>query len=197
MTLFSTPSEHPLRSVSFAVIDFETTGINPQKDRILQMAAVIVTGAGEVIHSFDTVVKPEQPEEYEHGAEHIHGISREHVAHGMPLSEALEKLWSLSEGHVITAHNARFDIGFLHAETQRMGMSQRVNTFLDTLTLARRADTEKTRKHSLGALCQHYGIELDHAHHALADATATAQLLLQLLTEMGIDKPEQISQLLS
>lgn len=197
MTTSPTPSLDSLQNLSFAVIDFETTGINPKKDRILQMAAVIVNGAGEVVDSFDTVVRPTHPEEYEHGAEHIHGISREQVASGMPLPDALEKLWSISEGKVITAHNARFDIGFLHAETERIGLSRQVETFLDTLSLARHADKERARKHSLGALCAHYGIELDHAHHALADATATAELLIHLLREIQIENSDQLLNWLS
>ncbi len=186
-----------MREMSFAVIDFETTGINPKRDRILQMAAVIVNGAGEILDTFDTVVKPQHPEEYEHGAEHIHGISRQQVENGMPLTEALEKLWALSQDKVITAHNARFDIGFLHAETQRIGLTHQVETFLDTLALARQADTQRERKHSLGALCEHYGIELINAHQALADATATAELLIRLLKEMNIQQADQIQALLS
>ncbi len=50
----------------FAVIDFETTGLNPATDRILQMAAVVVDITGHVVDSFDTIVKPEQPSEYTH-----------------------------------------------------------------------------------------------------------------------------------
>jgi DNA polymerase III epsilon subunit-like protein len=96
-----------LRNVSFAVVDCETTGVNPETDRILQVAAIIVNGEGEVVDQFDTVVRPESPENYTHGAEHIHGISKEQVENGMPLREALEKLWTISSGNVFTAHNAR------------------------------------------------------------------------------------------
>ena len=184
-----------LRNVSFAVVDCETTGVNPETDRILQVAAIIVNGEGEVVDQFDTVVRPESPESYTHGAEHIHGISKEQVEKGMPLREALEKLWTISSGNVFTAHNARFDIGFLHAESERVGLSNRIDTHVDTLALARKTDAEKTRRHTLDALCEHYGIEREKAHDAKADATATAELLIHLMKEMGVERSDQLPDL--
>ena len=184
-----------LRNVSFAVVDCETTGVNPETDRILQVAAIIVNGEGEVVDQFDTVVRPESPESYTHGAEHIHGISKEQVEKGMPLREALEKLWTISSGNVFTAHNARFDIGFLHAESERVGLSNRIETHVDTLALARKTDAEKTRRHTLDALCEHYGIEREKAHDAKADATATAELLIHLMKEMGVERSDQLPDL--
>ena len=188
----STASE-TLRNVSFAVVDFETTGLNPETDRIVQLAAIIMNGEGDIIDSFDTIVKPESPSEYQHGAEHIHGISTEQVANGMPLRKALEQLWSISSGNVFTAHNAAFDLGFLHAESERVGIEGRIEFHIDTLELSRRttgADT--TRRHNLFALCEHYGIERDQVHDAKSDATATAQLLMHLVKELGVETPDQV-----
>ena len=184
-----------LRDVSFAVVDFETTGVNPNTDRVIQMAAVVVNGHGEIIDSFDTVVKPESPSDYTHGAEHVHGISREQVDNGMPLRQALQKLWEISEGNLFTAHNARFDLGFLHAESERVGISRTVERHIDTLALARWVDSDRTRKHSLTALCEHYGIERDKAHDARSDATATAELLVHLMREMDVRSPDQLPDL--
>ncbi|MSO15812.1 MAG: 3'-5' exonuclease [Ilumatobacteraceae bacterium] len=185
-----------MRNVSFAVVDFETTGLNPETDRIVQLAAVIVNGAGDIIDSFDTIVKPESPAEYHHGAEHIHGISAEQVSSGMPLREALEHLWSISAGNVFTAHNAPFDLGFLHAESERVGIEGQVEIHIDTLELSRRTTgTDTTRRHNLFALCEHYGIERDQVHDAKSDATATAQLLMHLIKELGVETPDQVSEL--
>jgi DNA polymerase-3 subunit epsilon len=183
-----------MRDVSFAVVDFETTGLNPETDRIVQLAAIIMNGEGDIIDSFDTIVKPESPSEYQHGAEHIHGISAEQVASGMPLRKALEQLWSISSGNVFTAHNAAFDLGFLHAESERVGIEGRIEFHIDTLELSRRttgADT--TRRHNLFALCEHYGIERDQVHDAKSDATATAQLLMHLIKELGVETPDQVA----
>lgn len=188
--------EDPLRNISFAVVDFETTGVNPTTDRIVQAAAVVVNGLGEVVESFDTVVKPESPDEYVHGAEHVHGISAEQVARGMPLRQALQKIWDISDGKLFAAHNARFDINFLHAESQRVGLDKTVDGHVDTLALSRLTDAERSRRHTLEALCEHYGIERERAHDALADASATAELLVRLLRELGVENPDQLSELL-
>lgn len=184
-----------LKDVSFAVVDFETTGVNPSTDRIVQLAAIVVNGEGEIVDEFDTVVKPESPDNYTHGAEHIHGISESQVAEGMPLSQALRKLWDISSGNVFTAHNARFDIGFLHAESERIGLNERIDSHIDTLSLARKIDAEKTRRHSLEALCEHYGIQREKAHDAKADATATAELLMHLMRDLGVNSPDQLPDL--
>jgi DNA polymerase III epsilon subunit family exonuclease len=185
-----------MRNVSFAVVDFETTGLNPEIDRIVQLAAVIVNGDGDIIDSFDTIVKPENPDKYQHGAEHIHGISAEQVSSGMPLRIALEKLWDISAGNVFTAHNAQFDLGFLHAESERVGINGHVEVHIDTLELSRRTTgADNTRRHNLFALCEHYGIERDKVHDARSDATATAQLLIHLMKEIGVETPDQVSEL--
>lgn len=182
----------PIADTLFAVVDLETTGFDPRKDRIVQMAAVVVDGRGTVVDSWDTVVRPESPETYEHGAEHVHGISREMVENGMPLRDALDRIWTLAEGRVFTAHNARFDISFLEAESQRVGLDRQVERHVDTLELARRADRERARKHSLQALCEHYGVERERAHEALSDARATASILLRLIEEIGAVSTDQL-----
>lgn len=186
------PEATPIADTVFAVVDLETTGFNPQKDRILQMAAVLVNGRGEVVDTFDTVVKPESPEQYEHGAEHVHGISREMVQNGMPLRDALKLIWSFTDGKVFTAHNAKFDISFLEAESERVGMKREVRNYLDTLALAREADSDRQRKHSLQALCDHYGVTVERAHEAMSDAKATATILLKLIDELGVRSTDQL-----
>jgi len=186
-------SPRRIEDTLFTVVDLETTGFDPGKDRIVQMAAVVVDGKGTVVDSWDTVVRPESPEHYEHGAEHVHGISREMVEKGMPLRDALHRIWSFTEGRVFTAHNARFDISFLEAESRRVGMDKKVEWHVDTLQLARMADQERSRKHSLQALCEHYGIERERAHEAMSDARATATILTKLLQELGVRSTDQLS----
>lgn len=186
------PEATPIEDTVFAVVDLETTGFNPQKDRIVQMAAVLMNGRGEVVDTFDTVVKPESPEQYEHGAEHVHGISREMVQNGMPLRDALSHIWSFTDGKVFTAHNARFDISFLEAESERVGMKRQVTNYLDTLVLAREVDSDRQRKHSLQALCEHYGVTVERAHEAMSDAKATATILLKLIDELGVRSTDQL-----
>lgn len=178
--------------VCFAVVDVETTGLDPETDRILQVAAVVVDASGSILESFDTIVKPENPATFANGAEHVNRISAEQVMGGMPLSEALTKVWQMSRGRRFTAHNAPFDIGFLHAESRRVGIDERVDSWIDTLALARRTDAERSRRHSLSALCEHYGISREREHEALSDATATAELLFHLSRDIGLSSPAEL-----
>lgn len=185
-----------VHDITFVVVDCETTGVSPHSDRILQIAAVVVNAQGDLIDSFDTIVRPESPSEYVHGAEHIHGISPLHVQQGMPLRRALERLVEISDGRIFTAHNAPFDVGFIHAEAERVGITHRFERYIDTLTLSRRLDTEKSRRHTLDALCEHYGVVRERAHEALSDATATAVVLTHLLREMNVTSADQVFELL-
>ena len=112
------------------------------------------------------------------------------------VSSVSEKLWGISAGNVFTAHNAQFDLGFLHAESERVGINEHVEVHIDTLELSRRttgADT--TRRHNLFALCEHYGIEREKEHDAKSDATATAQLLMHLMKELGVETVDQVAEL--
>ncbi|MFM8870040.1 MAG: exonuclease domain-containing protein [Actinomycetota bacterium] len=182
---------------SCVVVDLETTGLDPATCRVIQMAALVVEPNGHVSRTFSTVVRPENPSEYEHGAEHIHGISANDVSHGMSLSEAFNHLLSLLPLGVFAGHNASFDLGFLHAEAARLGLTFPVVQHIDTLAVSRRSDPEKLRSHRLSELCVHHNIVLDGAHTALGDATATARLLSALLREADISSVDQLPLVLS
>ncbi len=182
------PTERPevsLEDTLFAVVDVETTGLDPESDRILQVAAVVVDSTGRIVEEFDTVVKPEFPDEYEHGGEEIHQIARETVEKGMPLSAALENVMSVVDGRLFTAHNAMFDLGFLRAESRRVGREWTISQYVDTLELSRRTDSSGDRRHNLEALCKYYGVSRERAHEAVADARAAASILVRLIDELG------------
>lgn len=174
----------------FTVVDVETTGLDPASHRIIQLAAVRIGWDGTIVDSFDTIVRPENPARYRHGAEHIHGISAEQVAGGMPVGRALLRLEESLRGSVLVGHNVRFDIGFLAAESARTGVSLPLTSWIDTLWLARQLDPDRTESHRLPALCERFGIPITRSHDALADATATASLLVALLPRHGVSTPE-------
>lgn len=177
------------QSTHFTVVDVETTGLDPATSRVIQLAAVRIGWDGQVVDTFDTIVRPENPDSYEHGAEHVHGISAAQVAEGMPAGEALLRLRHCLEGSVLAGHNVRFDIGFLAAEGARTGVSIPMTSWIDTLWLARQLDPDRTHSHRLSALCERFGIPVTRSHDALADATATASLLMTLLPHHGVRSP--------
>ena len=182
---------------TFTVVDVETTGLNPQQHRVIQVAAVRMSFDGEVIDTFHSIVRPECPDEYHHDAEHIHGISSDAVAQGMPLRDAMHKLGQSLTNSVLVAHNAKFDIGFLRAESERVGYELPINSHIDTLALSRRLDTENQHSHRLSDLCERYDISIARAHDAAEDAGATASLLLKMLPELGVTSADQLPTLFS
>jgi DNA polymerase-3 subunit epsilon len=194
-------SAEPISDMLFTVVDCETTGFYAETNRVIQLGAVIVSGSGNIHSRFDTIVRPECPEEYQHDAEHIHGISADQVRLGTPLRQALQQLVDFGAGHCFVAHNAPFDVGFLRAEAHRVSMGNTVEpwlvTAIDTVSLSRRIDPDKVRSHKLGSLCEHYGVDPGQSHNALSDATATALLLPKLLADLQITRRDQLAELVA
>lgn len=168
-------SEKPL-----AALDFETTGIRPQEDRIVEAAFVIVGRDGKPLEgSFHTIVNPgiEIPEE----AAKVHGITTERAQkEGVPPEKALKHLASLIEVNVyfnypIVIYNAPFDWPLLSAEARRHGVDvPRDVKLVDPLCIDRFHDRYRKGGRTLEAVAAHYGVILENAHSAFADAVATA-----------------------
>jgi DNA polymerase-3 subunit epsilon len=77
-----------------------------------------------------------------------------------------------------------------------VGIKSRVEVHIDTLELSRRiSGADTTRRHNLFALCEHYGIKRDKVHDAKSDATATAELLMHLMKEIGVETADQLAEL--
>ena len=157
------------------VLDFESTGLNTGKARIIEIGAVKLEG-GEVTDTFEQLVDPEQtlgPEITE-----ITGISDAMLIGQPKAAEALPKLLEFIGDAPIAAHNARFDASLLKAELKRLGL-ERTGPVLDTLAYARKLYPEM-KSFRLAALCKHLGVSLKNAHRAVHDATATALCLKRM-----------------
>ena len=167
------------------VLDFESTGLNTAKARIIEIGAVKLTG-GTVGESFEQLVDPEEalPEKITE----ITGITDANLQ-GMPkAAEALPRLLEFIGDCPVAAHNASFDLNLLRAELKRLGMAYS-GPVLDTLTYARKL-YPKLKSYRLGALCKHLGVSLKNAHRAVHDAAATAQCLARMFAETREKYPE-------
>jgi DNA polymerase III subunit epsilon len=160
----------------FAIIDIESTGGDPKKDRITEIAIFIHNGQ-RVIEQFCTLVNPETYISPFIVA--LTGISNEMVAEAPKWEEVAEKIDALTKGRVFVAHNVRFDYSFVSNEYKRMG--QRFHRRqLCTVRLSR-AILPNLTSYSLGRLCQQVGIPVEHRHRAFGDGAATAELFNVLL----------------
>ncbi|MEY4400851.1 MAG: hypothetical protein RL072_716 [Actinomycetota bacterium] len=171
----------PIQNVRFAVVDTETTGLSTDDDRVLQIGVVVALGNGVIEHQFVTYLRRLTWGLGHVGAYHVHGITRRQLRKGMKPVEALEKMNVLIDGCVFTAHNAKFDLGFLRSDSTRLEVPLKVTGPLCTLNLSRRLDPERSMSHKLRDVAARYGKSTDRPHDALADALLTTAVLPSLL----------------
>jgi DNA polymerase-3 subunit epsilon len=158
----------------FAVIDVETTGFCPHRnDRVVEIAVVVVDAAGNKLREFTSVVNPER----DVGPTRVHGLRARDLVHAPKFHEILPPLIKALEGTTaLVGHKLRFDISFLEAEFERLGLAFPQSMQFCTMELAGGG--------SLSRVCSQFEIEFcGDAHSALVDATATAQLFVALLAD--------------
>ncbi|MGI6696039.1 MAG: PolC-type DNA polymerase III [Christensenellales bacterium] len=160
------------------VLDFETTGLNPHGDRIIEIGAVKLSG-GQIIDSYSTLVNPGIPLSQE--IINITGIKDAMLIDAPKADIALKGLMDFAGDSPIAAHNAKFDIAFLRAELARLGQTFN-SAQIDTLAFAQRLYPQM-KSYRLSALCKFLGVQLKNAHRAVHDATATAQCLARMLED--------------
>lgn len=158
------------------VLDFETTGLNPFTDRIIEIGAVKLH-QGQVADSFSMLVNPEIP--LPQKVVQITKIQDFMLKDQPKAAEALPKLMAFIGKSAIAAHNASFDTAFLKAELNRLNQSYDLPE-IDTLAFAQKLYTG-LKRYNLNALCKHLGVVLKNAHRAVHDASATAQCLAFML----------------
>lgn len=172
----------PIDQVRFAVVDTETTGLSTDNDRVLQVGVVVLRGNGAVEKEFVTYVRRLTWGFGHVGAFHIHGITRRQLRGGIKPREAIEKLNALISDCVFTAHNAKFDIGFLQSDSTRLQIPLKLTGPLCTLNLSRKLDPQRTMSHKLKDVAARFGKSTERPHDALADAQLTAAVLPELLS---------------
>ncbi|MGO4181840.1 PolC-type DNA polymerase III [Paenibacillus sp. TAF43_2] len=165
------------------VFDFETSGLDPAKERVIEMAAIRVV-KGVQVSEFRTFVKYDGklvPKITE-----LTGITDEHLVNGMEEKQAFLNLRRvMGPKTLLVAHNATFDLAFLHYAMFRISEITFGNPFIDTLTIAR---GRTTYPHTLTDMCNKYEIKLDGAHRALADVEGTLALLQAMHAERPLDE---------
>jgi DNA polymerase-3 subunit epsilon len=159
----------------FAALDFETTGLNPEGDRICEYGAVKFSREGE-LEEFSILCDPGIP--ISKDAQAVSGISDEMVR-GLERAESvLPSFLSFLGDASLVAHNAPFDLSFLYAASRRLPSPKPANPVFDTRTLARDAFPGFPR-YSLQDLARAFAIDPGDAHRALDDAYTCMRLFLK------------------
>ena len=168
----------PLEHATYVVVDLETTGLTPRTGRICEIGAVRVQ-ALEQVATFHTLVNPGAP--LPPPIAGLTGLSDGELR-GSPSPEAaVRRFLAFAADAVLVAHNARFDVGFLDREVERLTSRRIAATVVDTVGLARQLLAGRTSRAGLASLAQFFGTAVRPCHRALPDAQATAEILLALI----------------
>jgi DNA polymerase-3 subunit epsilon len=194
------PEDEPLiSSLSFAVVDVETTGGRPHTgDRITEIAVVVVKD-GAIQEVYETLVNPERA--IPPFITRLTNISWEMVRDKSPFRDVCDEVLRVLDGNVFVAHNAAFDWRFVSAEISRSTGRELTGRRLCTVRLARRI-LPQLRSRSLDWVARHYGVEIPAGmrHRAAGDAVATAHCLLRLLADArghGCERWSELERFLS
>lgn len=163
-----------------AVLDTETTGLNPEKDRIIEVGIAIYL-RGEVVEEYQTLVDPqcEIPEE----VVRITGIQPSEL-NGAPTFDAIvDDVYARISDHVVVAYNLAFDRRFIERELERCGRSWPDVPTIDPLVFVRELHRDQGSKR-LEAVAARLGIPHPDAHRALNDAMVAAQVLFALAPQL-------------
>ncbi len=169
-----------LGSLSWVVVDVETTGGRPWSgDRITEIAAVVVRD-GEVQEVFETLVNPQRSIPPMISA--LTNITWSMVRDAPVFRDVCERVLSAMSGNIFVAHNAGFDWRFVTAEVTRASGQRLSGRQLCTVRLARKL-LPHLRSRSLDHVAAYYGVNITARHRAAGDAVATAHVLLGLLRD--------------
>ncbi|MDA3820747.1 MAG: exonuclease domain-containing protein [Candidatus Delongbacteria bacterium] len=162
-------------STEYAVLDVETTGVSPRRDKITDIAVFIFDG-DKIIDSFESLVNPECriPERITA----LTGISNLMVEDAPCFYEIAKKIIEITEQRIVVGHNVNFDYNFIRHEYKRLGYNFKRDT-IDTVKLSRKMLPALT-SHNLGNVCKHLKIRIKNRHRAAGDALATVELFAWL-----------------
>ncbi len=177
---------------TYVVFDIETTGFSAIYDKIIEIGAVKVE-KGNITDTFSVFVNPERPIPFR--IEQLTGINDSMVIDAETIEQVLPKFLEFSEGCVMVAHNAEFDMSFIMNNAERMGI-HREFTYADTVTLAR-ALIPNIGKYKLDNVAKALGVSLEHHHRAVDDAGCTARIFekfIEMLKERDIYDLDQLNE---
>jgi DNA polymerase III epsilon subunit family exonuclease len=167
-----------LDEACFVVFDLETTGLAVASSRICEIGAVRIRR----LHQdglFETLVAPGVPLPRQVGR--LTGLSDAELRAAPRVRQALAQFMVFAGDGVLVAHNARFDVGFVNRELERMTGKRVAATVIDTVPLARNLLRGRVERTSLASLAHFFGVSVQPCHRALPDAQATAEVFLRLV----------------
>lgn len=174
--------DQSLHQVTFAVLDVETTGLNPAYGHRVCEVGCLRARNGQILDRFESLVDPRR--DISPGASRVHQITPEMLRDAPVFDGIADRLLRRMENAVLVAHNAPFDLGFLTSELEIARRPLPDNPVVDTLALAR--NLYHFYSNSLSAVAAALGVQGGAtAHRAMSDVETTYGVLAQMLEELA------------
>lgn len=186
-------SKSKITDIPFAVLDFETTGLDIKYDHLVSVGLIEINQLGiDMSSAWHEIIKTSRdlPEQ----STVIHEITDDMVHQGQDVNVVFETLLKRLQGRVLIAHHAQIELGYLKKVSKELYQQDFIIPVIDTQVLAQRqlqreqvSLEEKSLR--LFNLRQKYKLPAYKAHNALSDAVSTAELFLALMADLypGID----------
>ena len=165
----------------YTLIDIETTGLDPNYDEIIEIAAIRIRN-NMIDSTFSTLVKPERL--IDNFITELTGITNDMVANSLPIEPNLYKLHSFINNDILLGHNVNFDVNFLYDNYIKYTPYLFKNNFVDTLRLSRKVYPD-LGSHSLSYLTRFLGIISKTSHRAEADCLTTYSLVNSMINTIS------------
>lgn len=173
------PWDLPFEDCPFVFIDCEMTGLDPERDGLVEVAAQRVRG-GVSEARFASLISSGVASHPDALA--VHGITDAQAAEGPSFARVAGELGDILDGAVPVMHDAGMDAAFLDRAFAEAGSSRRVGACVDTLLLARRA--VKAGRYGLGSLCESLDLPRARWHRATEDVAALRALWTPLVERL-------------
>ncbi len=162
------------------VLDTETTGLDYEKDKIIEIGIVELNDNILSQHYFHEYINPEK--EISLSAQNIHGISNEFLKNKPVFHEIVKKFLDFIKNDTLIIHNSAFDTKFINKELENCGFGGLNNNIIDTIKIAKKEFPGQMV--SLDSLCRKLNIvnTRNEYHGALLDATLLTKVYLKLTT---------------
>ena len=177
-----------VRDLTFIALDFETTGLNIRRDHIVSVGSVEIENLGiKIGTALHEIIKTKR--DMPQDSTVIHQITDDMVKQGTEIKDAFDHLLNRLKGHVLIAHHAKIELGFLNKICNEFYGQDFVIPTIDTRQLAERQlrrEQEVLKENSLRlfSLRDRYELPAYKAHNALSDALSTAELFLALVADL-------------
>lgn len=167
-----------LHKTPLVVFDLETTGLDHEADRIIEIGAHKLLG-GKLIAQFETLVRTDI-ERTEQNIQ-LTGITASMLQGQPTIDDVLPRFLEFIEGGILVAHNAEFDIGMIKAAASRQGVDLEWPCFC-TLKMAQKLLPDLERR-NLDALAEYYGLQFEARHRAIGDIKVLIGVLNRMLAK--------------